>query len=251
MVGEYDVVVLGGGTAGCVVAARLSEDPDRSVCLVEAGPDYGPYDRGRWPDDLLDARTLAFSHSWETDREDRSQLRARVLGGCSAHNACIVLEGTPADYDEWGPGWTASELRPYLDRARRELRARPIGDDELSPWHRAFVDACGDDAIVHPVNAVGQVRWNAAFAYLDPARGRPNLTILSDTLVDRVVLGEGRVLTNRGELGARTVVLTAGSYGTPGHPPPQRRRVRARPRAAGRRGSRGSRRGRFRVGSRA
>src|ERR671931_205463 len=53
---RFDVLVLGGGSAGCVLAARLSENPDRSVCLVEAGPDYGPYGNGAWPEDLLDAR---------------------------------------------------------------------------------------------------------------------------------------------------------------------------------------------------
>ena len=163
--------MLGGGTAGCVLAARLSEDPDARVCLVEAGPDYGPYADGRWPDDILDARWLAFSHAWETDREDRSQLRARILGGCSSHNACVVLEGAPADYDEWGHGWSYETIRPYLDRAREQLRTRELGRDELTPWHAAFADAARD-AIVHPVNAVGTVRWNAAFAYLDAARGR-------------------------------------------------------------------------------
>jgi choline dehydrogenase-like flavoprotein len=80
----HDVLVLGGGTAGCVLAARLSEDPSRSVCLVEAGPDYGPYVDGRWPEDMLDGRTLAFSHAWERqDEDDRSQLRGRRVGGCS------------------------------------------------------------------------------------------------------------------------------------------------------------------------
>ncbi|TML09598.1 MAG: GMC family oxidoreductase, partial [Actinobacteria bacterium] len=57
----YEVLVLGGGTAGCVLAGRLSEDLSRGVCLVEAGPDYGPYEGGGWPDDILDARELAFS----------------------------------------------------------------------------------------------------------------------------------------------------------------------------------------------
>src|SRR5204863_1639845 len=146
---RFDVVVLGGGTAGCVLAARLSEEPSRTVCLVEAGPDYGPYDGGGWPADLLDARQLALSHSWETEREDRSQLRARIIGGCSAHNACVVLEGAPADYDEWGHGWSYLGLKPYLERAKRELRVRRLTEKELSPWHAAVATAAGGDAILH------------------------------------------------------------------------------------------------------
>jgi choline dehydrogenase len=213
---RFDVVVAGGGSAGCVLAARLSEEPGRTVCLVEAGPDYGPYGGGRWPDDLLDGRALALSHAWETDRDDRSQLRARVLGGCSAHNACVVLAGTPGDYDEWGPGWTYEEVRPYLTRAERALRTRWFEPDEVSPWHRAFADAAGDGAVVHPANAVGTVRWNTAFAYLDAARDRPNLTILADTLVDRVDAERRALVTDRGALAADTIVLAAGAYGSPG-----------------------------------
>ena len=215
---NFDILVVGGGSAGCVLAARLSES-GRQVCLVEAGPDYGPYTQGRWPDDMLDARTLAFSHAWETDREDRSQLRARIIGGCSAHNACVALEGAPADYDEWGHGWSYRAIKPYLELAARELRVRQITLDELSPWHRAFAEAAGEDAILHPVNELDGIRWNAAFAYLDPARGRPNLTIHADTLVDRVLLDGDRavgVATAAGELRARTVVVAAGAYGSPG-----------------------------------
>jgi choline dehydrogenase-like flavoprotein len=210
---RYDVVVAGGGPAGCVLAARLSEDADRSVCLVEAGPDYGPYGDGRWPADLLDARALALSHAWPTDRVDRSQLRARVIGGCSAHNACVVLRGSPSDYDEWGPGWTYAELEPCLERAERQLRTRRFEDDELSPWHAVFARAPG--AIVHTVNVVDGVRWNAAFAYLDAARGRPNLTIRADTLADRVDVERRVLVTDRGELTADAIVLAASAYGSP------------------------------------
>jgi choline dehydrogenase len=207
--------VLGAGAAGCVLAARLSENPDRRVCLVEAGPDYGPFSEGRWPTDILDARWLALeSHAWETAVDDRSQLRAKIVGGCSAHNACVVLRGADADYDEWGPGWTAAELAPYLDRGEQELRTRVFSEDELSPWHRAFLDT-RDEAIVHSVNAVGTVRWSTAFAYLDPARERRNLTIRADTLVDRIDAEAGTVTTDRGELAAELIVLAAGAYGSP------------------------------------
>src|SRR6266496_2075134 len=217
---RFDVLVLGGGAAGCVLASRLSENRDRTVCLVEAGPDYGPYTEGRWPADILDARRLALdSHCWlRNDQDDRSHLRAQILGGCSAHNACVVMRGAPSDYDEWGPGWSHAELEPYLDRGERTLQSRRLVDDELAPWYQAFREAAGDDAIVHVVNTVGAVRWNAAFAYLDPSRGRTNLKILADTLVDRVLTKDGvatGALAGGRELAADTVFVAAGSYGSP------------------------------------
>jgi choline dehydrogenase len=97
---------------------------------------------------------------------------------------------------------------------------RDTPPDALSPWHRLFAEAAGaEDTILHPVNAVGSVRWNAAFAYVDPARGRENLTVLGDTIVDRVLLDAGRAVgaaTSAGELRADTVVVAAGAYGSPG-----------------------------------
>ena len=217
---RYDVLILGAGSAGCALAGRLSESPDRSVCLVEARPDYGHLSEGRWPPDILDPRWLALeSHLWpRADEADRSQSRARVLGGCSAHNACVVLEGAPADYD-WGADWSYEAFAPYLRRAAETLQTHVLGEEELTPWHRAFREAGGDDAIVHPVNIVDGVRWHSGFAYVDPARGRSNLTILADTLVDRVVREDGRAggaLAGGLEIRADTVVVSAGAYGSPG-----------------------------------
>ena len=231
---RFDVLVIGGGTAGCVLATRLSEDPDRTVCLVEAGPDYGSHAGGRWPADMLDARILPMSHLWETEPADRSASRARIIGGCSAHNACLVVWGSRADYDEWGDGWTFSEVEPYLRRAEAAIGTRTDRDGDLSPFHRALLDAgprvglprldsINDlDATVGlapaAINAREAVRWNTAFAYLDAARHRKNLTIVAETLVDRVAIDGGRALgveSARGRLSADRVIVSAGAYGSP------------------------------------
>ena len=140
-----DVVVAGGGSAGCVLAARLSEDPDRSVCLIEAGPDYGPYAEGRWPEDLLNAHQMgAVSHDWGIEGGWPSW-RAKVLGGCSAHNGCNVVWGPPADYDDWAqagnPGWSHGALDPYRRRAEHAIRTRPSRVEDLEPFNRAGLDA--------------------------------------------------------------------------------------------------------------
>jgi choline dehydrogenase len=231
---RYDVVVVGGGPAGCVLAARLSEEEGRSVCLVEAGPDYGPLADGRWPAELLDATGIPDSHDW---RDGECSLPwARVIGGCSAHNACFIGVGSPADH-EWGDGWTYDGIRPYLERARKEMRAHQVGREELGAWHAGFLEAAtaaGTPAVddlsdpASPVgvgrvttNALGGTRWNAAFAYLDPARERPNLTVISEAAGERVLIAGGRVGGlairkggGRRELHAPLVVVTCGAYGS-------------------------------------
>lgn len=238
---HFDVLVLGAGSAGCVLASRLSEAPDRTVCLVEAGPDYGSYASGRWPADLLDVRAAPRSHDWGFGDGD-SLLRAKVVGGCSAHNACFVVWGEPADYDEWealgNPGWAFAQFAPYLERAETMLGTRRVEHDEITPWQRAVIDAAGtlgfpllpslreseptDGITAVPINAVDGVRWNAAFAYLDRARDRPNLAILDSALVDRLCLQGDRAvgaIIRHGNreltLAANVVVIAAGAYGSP------------------------------------
>jgi choline dehydrogenase len=217
-----DVVIVGGGTAGCVLASRLSEDPARRVCLLEAGPDYGPLGDGRWPREIVDAGAIAETHNWGPGGEDERPLGGRILGGSSAVNACVVVRGTPDDYDEWGADWSYERLAPYLDRAEATLRTAPANTTQPAPFHNAFVEAArsvGADAAPFPANVVDGVRWNAAIAYLEPARGRPNLEIVSGALVDRVLLDGSRstgVLCADGRrFRAETVILTAGAYFSP------------------------------------
>ena len=246
---RYDVLILGGGTAGCVLAARLSEDPRRAVCVVEAGPDYGPFDGGGWPADLVDPREPCSSHDWDP-RAEISLSRARVIGGCSAHNAAFVVWGDRRDYDEWAaPGWGFDSIEPYLRGAERTIRTRRLGAVELGPWARAVRDAAPEAGIpvlddlndlsspegaAHmPVNANGFARWNTAFAYLDDARARENLTVIGDALVDRVLAGRSQ--------GARRGRARRGGAGrarrrTGGR---QRRRVRLAGRADAKRDRRG------------
>ena len=100
-----DVVIVGAGSAGCVLASRLSEDTARTVLLVEAGPDYSTL--SELPDDIADASQPTLSHDWgylaEPDSlgQVASLPRARLVGGCSATNGCFAVRGSPADFDGW------------------------------------------------------------------------------------------------------------------------------------------------------
>jgi choline dehydrogenase len=238
---HFDVLVVGGGAAGCVLAGRLSEDERTSVGLVEAGPDYGPFDAARWPAELLDARSAARGHDWNPGGSVCCA-RARVIGGCSAHNGCWAMLGAPADYDAWAPfsggTWDYRTLRPYLRRAMSTLRVRPSRTEDRSAWHEAVIEAGRELGIPYledvnaetgregigwvPLNAMGGVRWHAAFAYLDPARDRPNLRVLPGLLAARLEFAGDRatglvVVGGDGErlLTADVIALCCGAYGTP------------------------------------
>ena len=224
----WDVIIVGSGAAGAVVATRASEDPHRSVLLVEAGPDY-PL-ASDLPGDLRDGHDNSYvDHDWGLEytpggsRVDRFP-RGRVTGGSTAVNTTIALRGIPADYDEWAalgnPAWSWDEVLPAFNRLERDLDfgdasyhgdAGPISirrwrDDELVPTQAAFIEAClaqgfpaspdvnAPDAVgVGPMamNKLGRLRISTAIGYLSAARHRDNLTIMADTHVARVEVEGG------------------------------------------------------------
>ena len=191
-----DTVVIGGGTAGAAVAGLLSERGDRSVLLLEAGPDYGHRTEGRWPSELLDGRILASTHDWTftsaaaNGKPGHALQRAKVIGGCSAHNGCIVIWGSRADYDGWAAagndGWSTAEVVPYFKRAAARLCVRDFAPEEVTPLHGACLEAMigvgiplstdlndldeDTGAALAPINIRNGVRWSTALAYLDPVR---------------------------------------------------------------------------------
>lgn len=227
----FDVAIVGAGSSGCALAGRLAARSRLRIALIEAGPDYGQLTRGRWPADLLDAHRTPDSHDWGF-----AQSRARVLAGCSAHNECGIVRALPGDYDRWSsPGWANADLAPVVAEVADSLPIR-ICRDELASWQRVFLETAAatgfarladvNDAPGRPgvasfaQNIKDGVRWNAAFAFLDAARSR--LTIISDTLADRLVLegGHARALVAHGPGGRREIpaerfVLCAGVYGSP------------------------------------
>jgi len=239
-----DTIVVGVGTAGAAVAGRLAAGTPEHLLLLEAGPDYGPADSGRWPLDLLDATSVAWSHDWGYTGEFGGQLicfsRARVIGGCSSHNAGAVVFGSRFDYDGWAsagnPGWSARELMPLFASAWERLRVRRVWPDELTPFQRACRDAIVASGIPavedfndleenagvapFPVNIEGTTRVNSAFAYIDRVRDR--FLVAGDAPVERVLVRDGRVAgvavreeQRLVEIGASRVVVCAGAYGSP------------------------------------
>ena len=251
----YDYVIVGAGSAGCVLAARLSEDPDVTVCLIEAGPaDASP--NIHVPAGA--AKLFRTQLDWDYDSHNepfcenrRIYLpRGRVLGGTSSMNGMIYTRGNRRDYDSWDqPGWSYDELLPYFKRSEdnergaseyhgvggplsvSENRSRnPMSDafiaaaiDAGYPANDDFNGAAQDGFGYYQVTQRDGMRCSSAVAYLRPAIDRPNLTVKTGVQVHRVIMADGRATGVVGwrsdeELTVRAereVILAAGAYNSP------------------------------------
>jgi choline dehydrogenase len=229
-VGSFDYLIVGAGSAGCVLANRLSEDPAVRVLLLEAGGD----DNWIWfhvPVGYLYAMgnpraDWCFKTVEEPGLGGRSLAypRGKVLGGCSTINGMIYMRGQARDYDHWrqlgNPGWGWDDVLPYFKRSEDQVRgadevhgaggewrveemrltwklldvfqdaAAEMGIGKTDDFNRGDNEGCG----YFQVNQKTGVRWTTAKGFLRPAMGRPNLTVLTHAHAERLILEDGRAV---------------------------------------------------------
>jgi choline dehydrogenase-like flavoprotein len=218
---SYDYVIVGAGSAGCVLANRLSADGVTTVALIEAG---GPDKKMEIHIPAAFSKLFKTAYDWDyattpqKHMDDRSLYwpRGKVLGGSSSINAQMWVRGTRADYDAWDlPGWSYDDVLPYFHRIERRIGSNnggvygtdgPLYIEELrdpNPLTAAFLDACGEAGLKRlgelneeaqlgfaptPVTQHRGRRWSCVDAYLKPARSRKNLTVITGGLVTAIAL---------------------------------------------------------------
>jgi choline dehydrogenase len=241
----FDVVVVGGGSSGCVIAARLSEDRSRRVLLVESGNDFPnpgevPEAIQRGYDSAVTDHLFQYDGYLHRDQRVPTKIpRGKVIGGSGAVNGALFFHGLPEDYDSWASDlWTYDAILPFLRKLEHDLDFKddfhgsdgPVPvlrtpEHAWIPYQRAFREAILNLGIAEkpdlnsptgqgfgaaPLNMVDGVRLSAAKAYLDPIRSRSNLEVWGDTEALKVELHNGRATGVELCKGGNRVQVSAG-----------------------------------------
>jgi choline dehydrogenase len=241
-------IIVGAGSGGAVIAARLTEDPEHEVILIEAGPDYPE----EVPADLLDASQMSVAkHDWHlkaffveppVSRPAEDYPRGRVVGGCSSVNAAAAQRASVEDFDSWvaegNPEWSYDAVLPYYAKLERDLDVgettghgtdgpvtiKRFARETWSSGAQAFEEACiargfpvDVDANARaatgigamPRNLDGEDRGSALLTYIAGSRNRPNLTIVSETVCRRVLFKGTRAVGVEIERGGEVSTVEA------------------------------------------
>ena len=234
-----DYLIVGGGSAGCIVAKRLAERTAGRIILLEAGKS----DEGDpAATDLFRLDEQAAGYDWGFTASALAgtppalqYARARLLGGCANHNDCAFIRPPGSDFDAWeqlgATGWSAAAMAPYFDRVMSAIKVEPA---PCHPYSRAFMEAgkaMGLEEIdfrtelrqgtgLFPLNAIGRLRQSSSIAYLHPLAQLPkHLEVWTETLAEKLIFESGKAIgaeTSRGVVRAnRGVILAAGAIQTP------------------------------------